>query len=341
MAAMQTGTSSDEMIVPLLAVRSLRTEFDTSEGKVIALDDVSFEVFDGETVCLVGESGCGKSLTSLSILGLLPKNGRVVGGQIMFDGVDLAHLPEDQIRHLRGSKISMIFQEPMTSLNPVLTVGSQIAEAVQLHQQVGKRKAWEVAVDMLRLVGLAAPERRAKEYPHQFSGGMRQRVMIAMALACRPKLLIADEPTTALDVTIQAQVLDLITRLKQELGMAVILITHDLGVVAETAQRVCVMYAGKVVEMASVSELFANPQHPYTRRLLKAIPGLAGDGERLQEIPGTVPPLWAPAGGCGFCPRFEHGDTLCRQEKPAMREVSPGHFVRCWAAGNHDEVVAA
>lgn len=317
----------------LLEIRSLRTVFDTDQGTVTALDDVSFDVRDGETLCIVGESGCGKSLTSLSILGLMPRNGRIVGGQILFDGNDLRTLNDEAMRQVRGNQISMIFQEPMTSLNPVLTVGSQIAESVALHHKVSKREAWDVAVSMLRLVGLAAPERRAKEYPHQFSGGMRQRVMIAMALACRPRLLIADEPTTALDVTIQAQVLDLILRLKRELGMAVILITHDLGVVAETAQRVCVMYAGRIVEMAAVETLFADPRHPYTQRLLKAIPGAVGSDvwERLQEIPGMVPPVWDPASGCGFCPRLNGGSGLCRHERPELVEVAPDHFVRCWA----------
>ncbi len=322
---------------PLLEVKDLKTYFYTSEGVAPAVDGVSFTVKRGETLGIVGESGSGKSVTSLSILRLVPDPpGRIVGGQILFEGTDLLTLSNREMRKIRGNKISMIFQEPMTSLNPVFTIGSQIMEAILLHQKVSKREALDRTVAMLKLVGIASPERRVKEYPYQLSGGMRQRVMIAMALSCNPQLLIADEPTTALDVTIQAQILDLIVRLKNELGMAVILITHDLGVVAETAQRVCVMYAGKFVETAPVKELFANPQHPYTQGLLRALPRVdkAGAHLRLEEIPGMVPPLTNLPGGCRFCPRYERSAEVCRQEEPSWVQVAPDHWVRCWAVGH-------
>jgi oligopeptide/dipeptide ABC transporter ATP-binding protein len=318
-------------------VKDLKTYFYTSEGVAPAVDGVSFTVKRGETLGIVGESGSGKSVTSLSILRLVPDPpGRIVGGQILFEGTDLLTLSNREMRKIRGNKISMIFQEPMTSLNPVFTIGSQIMEAILLHQKVSKREALDRTVAMLKLVGIASPERRVKEYPYQLSGGMRQRVMIAMALSCNPQLLIADEPTTALDVTIQAQILDLIVRLKNELGMAVILITHDLGVVAETAQRVCVMYAGKFVETAPVKELFANPQHPYTQGLLRALPRVdkAGAHLRLEEIPGMVPPLTNLPGGCRFCPRYERSAEVCRQEEPSWVQVAPDHWVRCWAVGH-------
>jgi peptide/nickel transport system ATP-binding protein len=319
---------------PLLEVKDLKTYFYTSEGVARAVDGVSFSVRPGATLGLVGESGCGKSVTSLSILRLIPEPpGKIVGGQILFEGTDLLGLSNRDMRRIRGNKISMIFQEPMTSLNPVFTIGSQIMEAILLHQKVSRKEALNRTIDMLRLVGIAAPERRVREYPYQLSGGMRQRVMIAMALSCNPKLLIADEPTTALDVTIQAQILDLIVRLKEELGMAVILITHDLGVIAETAQRVCVMYAGKIVEAAPVKEIFANPRHPYTQGLLRALPRVdrAGEHLRLKEIPGMVPALTRLPGGCRFCPRYERSAEVCRQEEPAEVFVGPEHWVRCWA----------
>ncbi len=322
---------------PLLEVSDLKTYFYTSEGVARAVDGVSFAVDRGETLGVVGESGCGKTVMALSILRLIPEPpGKIVGGEIRFEGRNLLPLSDREMRRIRGNQISMIFQEPMTSLNPVFTIGSQIMEAILLHQQVGKREALNRTIEMLKLVGIASPERRVKEYPHQLSGGMRQRVMIAMALSCNPKLLIADEPTTALDVTIQAQILELIVRLKAELGMAVILITHDLGVIAETAQRVCVMYAGKIVEAAPAREIFANPRHPYTQGLLRALPRVdrAGEHRRLKEIPGIVPPLTRLPGGCRFCPRYERSAEVCRPEEPPEVQVGPEHWVRCWAVAN-------
>ncbi len=334
MAATNGATTIDGGNGPLLELKDLKTYFFTAEGVARAVDGVSYSVHRGETLGVVGESGCGKSVTALSILRLIPEPpGKIVGGQILFEGQDLLTLSNREMRRIRGNKISMIFQEPMTSLNPVFTIGSQIMEAILLHQKVSKREALNRTIEMLRLVGIASPERRVKEYPYQLSGGMRQRVMIAMALSCNPKLLIADEPTTALDVTIQAQILDLILRLKAEFGMAVILITHDLGVIAETAQRVCVMYAGKLVEEAPVKEIFANPRHPYTQGLLRALPRVdrAGEHRRLQEIPGIVPPLTRLPGGCRFCPRYERSAEVCRPEEPPVVQVGPGHWVRCWA----------
>jgi oligopeptide/dipeptide ABC transporter ATP-binding protein len=319
---------------PLLEVEDLKTHFYTSDGVAPAVDGVSFSIARGETLGIVGESGCGKSVTSLSILRLIPEQaGKIVGGRILFEGRDLLALSGHEMRKVRGNQISMIFQEPMTSLNPIFTIGAQIAEAISLHQQVGKREAAERTIEMLKLVGIASPEQRVREYPYQLSGGMRQRAMIAMALSCNPKLLIADEPTTALDVTIQAQILDLILRLKKELGMAVMLITHDLGVIAETAQRVCVMYAGKIVESAPVKEIFANPRHPYTIGLLHALPRAdnAGGPVRLKEIPGMVPALTRLPGGCRFCPRYERGAEQCRAEEPPQTFVGPDHWVKCWA----------
>ena len=302
------------------------------------MDGVSFTLAPHETLAIVGESGCGKSITALSLIRLVPgPPGRVAGGKVELAGVDLLALDEEAMRAVRGKDIAMIFQEPMTSLNPVLTIGSQIAEAVLLHEKVSSRQAWQKAVDMLRLARISEPEQRAHEYPHQLSGGMRQRVMIAMALACSPKVLIADEPTTALDVTIQAQILEIILDLQRKLGTAVILITHDLGVVAETAQRVIVMYAGRKVEEASVEELFAHPQHPYTHGLMGSIPRLpsmrgenAGAVERLQEIPGTVPALSNLPSGCVFAPRCGHAEDRCRAQYPAYEEKRPGHWAACW-----------
>ena len=331
----ETGAAAGD---PLLAVEDLRTYFDLRHGTVKAVDGVSFTLAPHETLAIVGESGCGKSITALSLMRLVPDPpGRIVGGSVKLAGADLFALDEEAMRSVRGKDIAMIFQEPMTSLNPVLTIGSQIAEAVLLHEKVNRRQAWDKAVDMLRLTRIPEPEQRAQEYPHQLSGGMRQRVMIAMALACNPKVLIADEPTTALDVTIQAQILDIILDLQRKLGTAVILITHDLGVVAETAQRVIVMYAGRKVEEASVEELFARPQHPYTHGLMGSIPrlpSLSGEVsnavERLQEITGTVPALTDLPPGCVFAPRCAHAEDRCRTQYPAYEEKRPSHWAACW-----------
>jgi peptide/nickel transport system ATP-binding protein len=328
---------------PVLQVDGLRTLFFTRQGLVRAVDDLSFHVGRGEVLAIVGESGCGKSMTALSIMRLVPTPpGRIDAGQVRLEGRDLLALDEEAMRAVRGNEISMIFQEPMTSLNPVLTVGEQIAEAVRLHQPVSKAEAWTRAVEMLNLVRIPEPVQRAKEYPHQLSGGMRQRAMIAMALACNPKVLIADEPTTALDVTIQAQILDLILKLQEERGTAVILITHDLGVVAESAHRVIVMYAGRKIEEAPVEDLFDRPLHPYTHGLMASVPHLAvlgGDESeandeppRLQEIPGMVPPLAALPQGCAFAPRCAHADETCRAVYPDYVERRPGHWAACWHA---------
>ena len=317
---------------PLLSVQNLQTHFATPGGVVRAVDGVSFDVGAGETVAIVGESGCGKSVTSMSILRLIQEPPGRIGGRILFEGTDLLTLSEPAMRRMRGNTISMIFQEPMTSLNPVLTIGRQIGESVRLHEGASASQAEARAVEMLTLVGIPAPGRRVREYPHQLSGGMRQRVMIAMALACNPKLLIADEPTTALDVTIQAQILDLMRDLQARLGSAILLITHDLGVVAETAQRVVVMYAGRKVEEASAADLFARPQHPYTRGLLGAVPrlGTAGGGRtRLAEIPGLVPSLRQKIIGCPFAGRCESATDLCRTVAPAVAEKRPGHYAAC------------
>jgi peptide/nickel transport system ATP-binding protein len=317
-------------------VDGLQTYLFTRLGIIKAVDDVSFTVGRGETLAIVGESGCGKTMTALSLMRLVPSPpGRIVGGSIRLDGRDLLALTDEQMRKVRGNDISMIFQEPMTSLNPVMTIGKQIAETIRLHQDLSKSAALEKAVDMLRLVRIPAPAQRAKEYPHQLSGGMRQRAMVAMALACNPRVLIADEPTTALDVTIQAQILDLILELQQRLGTAVVLITHDLAVVAETAQRVIVMYAGKKVEEAEVDNLFGEPLHPYTHGLLGSIPQLTllGGGaasDRLQEIPGMVPALSNLPAGCSFAPRCPHADDHCRLAAPAYEQKRPGHWAACW-----------
>ncbi|MGN6571648.1 MAG: ABC transporter ATP-binding protein [Pseudolabrys sp.] len=321
---------------PLLVVEDLRTVFDLRQGEVRAVDGVSFALKPHETLAIVGESGCGKSITALSLMRLVPDPpGRIASGRVVLEGRDLLALDEETMRGVRGKDVAMIFQEPMTSLNPVLTIGSQIAEVVVLHENVTRKEAWAKAVDMLRLTRIPAPEQRAHEYPHQLSGGMRQRAMISMALACNPKVLIADEPTTALDVTIQAQILDLILDLQQKLGTAVILITHDLGVVAETAHRVIVMYAGKKVEEAPVEELFARPQHPYTHGLMASIPRLPlmrgeTEAERLQEIPGTVPALSNLPPGCVFAARCTHAIDKCRAEYPPYEEKRPGHWAACW-----------
>jgi len=318
---------------PLLDVRNLQTHFRTADGINRAVDGISFHVNAGETVAIVGESGCGKSVTSMSILRLIQEPPGKIAGEIVFQGRDLLTLSEREMRAIRGNDISMIFQEPMTSLNPVLTVGRQIGETLRLHQGLGKSGAEAKAVEMLKLVGIPAPERRVREYPHQLSGGMRQRVMIAMALACNPKLLIADEPTTALDVTIQAQILDLMRDLKTTVGAAIVLITHDLGVVAEVAERVIVMYAGRKVEEAPVRELFADPKHPYTQGLLGAVPRLGssldGTAERLAEIPGLVPSLKTRIEGCVFAGRCPKVTDLCRSVAPALEAKAPEHVAAC------------
>jgi oligopeptide/dipeptide ABC transporter ATP-binding protein len=318
---------------PLLEVKDLKTYFNTDTGLFRAVDGVSFSVNAGETLAIVGESGCGKSVTALSLMRLVPEPpGRTVGGAIRFAGEDLIGKPRHAIEDIRGSQISMIFQEPMTSLNPVARVGHQIAEGLRRHRRLSAAEARARAIEMLRLVRIPSPEMRVDEYPHQMSGGMRQRVMIAMALACEPKLLIADEPTTALDVTIQAQILDLLRGLQEKLGSAVILITHDLGVVAETAHRVVVMYAGKVVETAPVVAIFADAQHPYTLGLLASVPRIDSEAERLQTIPGSVPhPARLPK-GCRFGPRCALATDKCKTEEPPLRPIAAGHEVACWLA---------
>ena len=320
----------------VLEVDDLQTHFFTQLGTVRAVDGVSYALKSGETLGVVGESGCGKSVSALSILRLVASPpGRVVGGAVRFEGRNLLELSEPEMEKIRGNDISMIFQEPMTSLNPLFTVGHQIAEAVALHQGLGRRAAWDRAVEMLRRVYIPEPERRAHAYPHQLSGGMRQRVMIAMALSCNPKVLIADEPTTALDVTIQAQILDLMRELQETFGTAIILITHDMGVVAENADRVVVMYAGRKVEEAPAAELFDNPGHPYTRGLLGSIPhlgnaGANGSRARLNEIKGLVPSLFNLPAGCSFAPRCASATDRCRAERPVLEEHRPDHFIACW-----------
>jgi len=321
----------------VLDVKGLQTVFFTNSGLFKAVDDVSFSIRRGETLAIVGESGCGKSVTALSVMRLVPDPpGRIVGGSIMLEGTDLLTLDEDEMRAIRGNRISMIFQEPMTSLNPVMRIGDQITEAVCLHRSMPRKEAAAKAVEMLRLVRIPEPERRATEYPHQLSGGMRQRAMIAMALACRPALLIADEPTTALDVTIQAQILALVLDLQKQLGMGLILITHDLGVVAQTAQRVIVMYAGKKVEEADVETLFENPRHPYTRGLMASIPTVplpgANTDVRLVEIPGMVPSLTNLPKGCAFAPRCRLAIARCHEEYPPLQSWGTNHLAACWRA---------
>ena len=323
----------------LLSIKNLRTYFYLPEGTVRAVDDVSFHVCRAEIVGLVGESGCGKSVTALSILGLIPwPPGRIVDGRIMFQGIDLTRLPPQRLRDIRGNKISMIFQEPMTSLNPVYTLGRQIAEVYMEHQAVPKKEALERAQDMLDKLRIPAPGKRIYEYPHNLSGGMRQRVMIAMALACNPQLILADEPTTALDVTIQAQILELTVELQRSLSTSILLITHNLGIVAEYAQRVLVMYAGKIVEEAPVIPLFEEPLHPYTVGLLHSIPKLgskaAAGKQRLSEIPGMVPSLNDLPPGCYFHPRCTRASSVCRTNEPELVEISPGRRVACWAVAD-------
>lgn len=314
----------------LLRIENLRTYLATYRGVVRAVDGVSLTILEGETLGLVGESGCGKSMLALSILGLYPKpQGRIVEGKIEFEGEDLVQKSEEELRRIRGRRISMIFQEPMTSLDPVFPVGEGIVEVLMLHRGLTRTEAQREAIRLLRMVRIPEPERRMYQYPHQLSGGMRQRVMIAQALACRPKLLIADEPTTALDVTVQAQILELITALKEETKTAVLLITHDLGIVAEHCQRVAVMYAGTIVEKSDIFSLFTRPLHPYTRALLGALPRLDGKRSRLEAIPGSVPDLIAPPSGCRFHPRCRERIPRCSEEEPRLREVERGHEVAC------------
>ena len=319
----------------LLDIRGLRTQFFTDDGLARAVDGVSYSLEKGETVGVVGESGCGKSVTALSVLRLIPDPpGKIVDGEIIFEGTDLLQLSAADMRRIRGNDISMIFQEPMTSLNPVFTIGNQITEAVRLHQGLNKRDALAKAVEALRLVGIPVPERRVHEYPHQLSGGMRQRAMIAMALSCNPKVLIADEPTTALDVTIEAQILDLMRTLQEELGTAIIMITHDLGVIADIARKVVVMYAGKVVEQAPVERIFASPNHPYTQGLLQSLPRVdkdaSGAKQRLQEIPGIVPSLLNLPTGCKFASRCPSVMPQCKEQEPPLEQVAPNHYSACW-----------
>jgi oligopeptide/dipeptide ABC transporter ATP-binding protein len=318
----------------LLDVRNLSTHFETEYGTVKAVDRVDIVVNEGDTLGIVGESGCGKTVLALSIMRLVPSPpGRIVSGNILFGGVDLLSLKAEEMRKIRGKEISMIFQEPMTSLNPVLRIGEQVAETIRLHQGLGHKEAMSRAVEMLRLVGMPSPERIIRNYPHQMSGGMRQRAMIAMALSCGPRLMLADEPTTALDVTIQAQILDLINRLKQDSGASVILITHDLGVIAEASQHVAVMYTGQIVEYAPVNDLFSTPLHPYTKGLMESIPRIddvPGREEYLKAIAGVVPSLYNLPKGCTFHDRCPYVMDICRENEPVLKENSPGHKVHCW-----------
>ncbi|MBH5391787.1 MULTISPECIES: ABC transporter ATP-binding protein [Bradyrhizobium] len=320
-------------MAPLLEIKGLKTHFSTDDGILQAVDGVDISINRGETLCVVGESGCGKTVTAMSILKLIAMPpGRIAAGQIIFEGRDLVPLTSNQLDEIRAKEIGFIFQEPMTSLNPVLTIGEQIAESLRRHEAVTRKQALERTIEMLKLVQIPNAEGRVHNYPHQFSGGMRQRVMIAMALACKPKLIIADEPTTALDVTIQAQILDLLQDMKERFGMAVMLITHAMGVVAETAQRVVVMYAGKVVEEAAVDELFGDPRHPYTQGLIRSIPRIDLDSEhktRLEAIGGSVPILINPPVGCRFAPRCKFAMNVCTEKEPLLREVAPGHRMAC------------
>jgi oligopeptide/dipeptide ABC transporter ATP-binding protein len=332
-SAFDRSASASSAKPPLLEVRDLRTYFNVEGGEFRAVDGVSLILKPGHTLGIVGESGCGKTVTALSILGLIPMPpGRIAGGEILFEGVDLLKLRPAELRERRGNQISMIFQEPMTSLNPAFTVGDQVSEVILRHRQVGKVQAKEHAIEMLRRVRIPSPERRYDEFPHKLSGGMRQRVMIAMALACDPKLLIADEPTTALDVTIQAQILDLMRQLREETNAAIVVITHDLGVIAEIAHEVMVMYAGKVVERAEVETLFQNPQHPYTIGLLGSIPKLSSDQLRLATIEGAVPNPLAMPRGCRFHPRCPFAVQQCRTEEPPLRLIRSGQYAACWRA---------
>ncbi|HYA14311.1 MAG TPA: ABC transporter ATP-binding protein [Syntrophales bacterium] len=318
----------------LLEVRNLSTHFETEYGTVKAVDRVDIVVDEGDTLGIVGESGCGKTVLAISLMRLVPSPpGRIASGNIFFDGVDLLSLNDEKMRNIRGKDISMIFQEPMTSLNPVLRIGEQVSESIKLHQALGRKEAMNRAIEMLRLVGMPSPEKIILNYPHQMSGGMRQRVMIAMALCCGPRLMLADEPTTALDVTIQAQILDLINRLKRDSGTSVILITHDLGVIAEASQHVAIMYTGQIVEYAPVTELFSTPLHPYTRGLMESIPridDIPGQDGSLKAISGVVPSLYNLPNGCTFQDRCPNAMDICRENEPELKENSPGHRVHCW-----------
>jgi len=321
-------------MIPLLTIRGLKTYFETRNGTVKAVDGVDLSVNRGDTLGVVGESGCGKTVLALTIIRLIPiPPGKIVSGNIIFNNVDLLQLPEDEMRGMRGNDISMIFQEPMTSLNPVLKIGDQVAEVIQLHRDISKHDALERAVEMLRLVGMPSPQERIRDYPHQMSGGMRQRVMIAMALACNPSLMLADEPTTALDVTIQAQILELINQLKEKVGTSVILITHDLGVVAEACQYAAIMYAGKIVEHSPVAELFSKPLHPYTVGLMESIPKLDAASQeqtRLKVISGVVPNLYNLPRGCSFQERCRYRMDICGEREPPLDKYKGAHLVRCW-----------
>ena len=317
---------------PLLEIRGLSTQFHLSGGVLKAVEGVDLTLEPGETLALVGESGCGKSITAASIMRLVPPPGRIASGEILFKGVDLLKLSEEKMRGIRGNQIAMVFQDPMTSLNPVFTVGNQVAEGLRIHRGLSREEAESQAIEILSQVGIPAPRERLSDYPHQLSGGMRQRVMIAMALSCRPELVIADEPTTALDVTIQAQILELLDRLKEETRMGLILITHNLGIVAERAHRTAIMYAGSIVEMAETGELFDNPLHPYTRGLLASLPESAAPGEKLATISGSVPDLKTELAGCPFRERCPICDQACATHKPGMNEAGKGHLVRCLKA---------
>lgn len=324
----------------ILEVRGLKTYFFTEDGVVKAVDGVDIYVKRGEVLGLVGESGCGKSVTSFSVMRLVGIPGRVVEGEVLFDGQDLLKLSEDDMIHIRGNRISMIFQQPTSCLNPVFKVGDQLSEVLEIHQTLGRRAGRMRAVELLKMVGIPEPEKRVDAYPHELSGGMAQRVMIAMALACLPELLIADEPTTALDVTIQAQILDLLRELQSQMGTSIILITHDLGIVAEMCDRVAVMYAGRIVEEASVDEIFERPRHPYTIGLIESVPVLGEIKDKLEVIPGSVPNLVNLPPGCQFAPRcrarIEHQLTICTEEEPALKPVDPQHTVRCWLYHPHE-----
>jgi oligopeptide/dipeptide ABC transporter ATP-binding protein len=332
---------TEQNVQPLLDVRNLKTYFYTEDGVVKAVDGVDFYVNPGEMLGLVGESGCGKSVTSFSIMRLVGIPGKIIEGEIFFDGKDLLKMSETEMMHMRGNRISMIFQQPQSSLNPVFKVADQVAEVLQIHQNMGKEESWEKAVELLRLVGIPDPEKKANAFPHEMSGGQAQRVMIAMALALNPQLLIADEPTTALDVTIQAQILDLMRDLRSRMGTSVILITHDLGVIAELADRVAVMYAGRIVEQADVRTLFAQPVHPYTKGLMASIPVLGVVKDELEVIPGSVPNLVNLPPGCRFAPRcrsrVEHKLAICTQVEPDLTSYTAGHIVRCWLYQDYND----
>jgi oligopeptide/dipeptide ABC transporter ATP-binding protein len=317
------------MTEEVLSIQDLAIEFRTAEGSLSAVRNLSFSLKKGETVCIVGESGCGKSISSLAIMGLLPSNGRIAKGSILFEGKDLSQLKPEQMRKIRGNKISMIFQEPMTALNPVFTIGFQLREPLRIHQGLSKKEAHKRGIELLEQVGLSLPEERMKQYPHELSGGMRQRVMIAIALACHPQILIADEPTTALDVTIQSQILELINDLKTKLQTGVVMITHDMGVVAETADRVVVMYAGEIVEDGTVEEIFKNPGHPYTQGLLASVPSVDGEIKELKAIPGTMPNINEHIEGCRFHPRCAFATDICRAKAPDLFTEN-NHRTKCW-----------